>query len=178
MYYQGYATPRLDTYLGRFRAGVEMSIDDNVLPLALQLIIHDQPSNESTPIQSMAMEWAQHATEGLQEAGRKRCPPMLPFTPNESWLETLASLHIIAATGTLWRCQCHCVRPSAPFVGFPVVQSLMSTTALPMSITWVFTAETGQSSAVTSTNAIRHQVINSSKTVGVCNRTNTVIIPR
>ena len=35
------------------------------------------------------------------------------------------------------------VRPPAPFVavGFPVAQSLMSTTALPMSISWVFTAE-------------------------------------
>ena len=42
------------------------------------------------------------------------------------------------------------LRPSAPFIGFPVSQSLMLTTALPMSITWVFTVETGQSSAVKS----------------------------
>ncbi len=44
---------------------------------------------------------------------------MLPFTPNESSLETLASLRVIAVTGT--RCRSPvAVRLSAPLVGFQV----------------------------------------------------------
>ena len=104
--------------MDRFRAGVAMPINGKVLALTMvqyeylnegmmSFYHHDQPSSPH-----QANESVQLATEELQEAGRKQSPSKLPFTPNESSLETFASLHGIAFTVS--------DRQQAPFVGYPV----------------------------------------------------------